>query len=82
METELRSHLEALANAYATARRLELVTVARLATGDWRFFERVNAGSSFTARKYDTIVAWFSANWPADIEWPDGVPHQRSNKAA
>ncbi len=82
METELRSHLEALAKEYAAARKLELVTVARLATGDWRFFERVSAGASFTARKYDAIVGWFTVNWPSDLEWPDGVPRLPNDAAA
>jgi hypothetical protein len=49
---------------YAGERKLELVTVARLATGDWRFFQRVTEGASFTAKKYDGIVAWFADNWP------------------
>jgi hypothetical protein len=74
MESDLRSHLMACAAAYAAARKLEMVTVARLATGDWRFFERIDGGASFTARKYDTIMAWFSANWPRDLDWPIDVP--------
>ena len=83
MESELRGHLVALAERYAQARSLELVTVARLAAGDWRFFERVNDGdSSFTVRKYDAIVAWFSANWPADLAWPQDVPRPSHEAAA
>lgn len=74
MENELRSHLTSLAAAYCDARKIEMVTVARLATGDWRFFERVAGGASFTARKYDAIVGWFASNWPTDIDWPVGVP--------
>lgn len=81
MEAELRTHLIALATRYATARKIELVTVARLATGDWRFFERIEAGASFTARKYDGIVAWFAANWPDDTEWPDEITRPDASRS-
>lgn len=75
METELRSHLTACASGFAGARGLSLTTVGRLAAGDWRFFDRVEAGSaSFTARKYDEVVRWFSDNWPEGASWPADVP--------
>lgn len=74
MEADLRHHLTACAAAYGAAKKLEAVTVARLAAGDWRFFERIDSGASFTARKYDGIMRWFSKNWPAEIAWPADVP--------
>ncbi|WP_292038610.1 MULTISPECIES: hypothetical protein [unclassified Brevundimonas] len=74
METTLRRHLETCANDFAKATNREASTVARLSTGDWRFFDRLNEGASFTARKYDTIMAWFSVNWPSDAPWPADVP--------
>lgn len=73
MEPELRHNLFACAEAFAAARKLELVTVARLATGDWRFFERLVDGKSFTARKYDAVIRWFADNWPVGAVWPPGV---------
>lgn len=74
METDLKRHLVACAEAYAGVKRLEMVTVARLATGDWRFFERIETGASFTARKYDGIMGWFARHWPTDTAWPTDVP--------
>jgi hypothetical protein len=74
MEAELRSHLIRCAHAYAALRRLELVTVGRLAAGDWRFFERIEGGAGFTARKYDETIQWFSENWPEGEGWPSDVP--------
>jgi hypothetical protein len=82
MEAELRSHLTALAEAYSAARGIEMVTVARLATGDWRFFDRVEGGASFTARKYDAIICWFAANWPDSAAWPNDVPRPAARGAA
>lgn len=83
MEDELRNHLAVLAETYAKARGLEMVTVARLAAGDWRFFDRVDSGdSSFTIRKYDAIIRWFSGNWPAGLNWPTDVPRPAIEVAA
>ncbi len=74
MESELRTNLRTCAEAYAGARAIELSTVGRLAAGDWRFFDRIMDGKSFTARKYDETMRWFSANWPDALAWPVGVP--------
>ncbi len=74
MEAELRANLLSCAKAYAEAQGLEVVTVARLAAGDWRFFERMQNGRGFTARKYDEVVAWFSSHWPERVAWPASVP--------
>ena len=82
MEAELRAHLVRCAQAYAAARKLEIVTVGRLAAGDWRFFERIESGSGFTARKYDDTIKWFSDNWPADAVWPEDVDRPAPQDAA
>ena len=74
METELRSNLLACASAYAEARSVSLSTIGRLAAGDWRFFDRVEEGSTtFTARKYDEVIGWFSDRWPEETPWPSEV---------
>lgn len=82
MEADLKRHLVACAEAFGAARKLESSTVARLATGDWRFFERIDGGASFTARKYDAIMGWFSINWPADAAWPSNVPRAEARSEA
>lgn len=74
MESTLRRHLQTCATEFAKATEREPSTVARLATGDWRFFDRINEGASFTARKYDAIMGWFSANWPDGVAWPNETP--------
>lgn len=74
MENTLRHHLETCASEFAKATGREASTVARLSTGDWRFFDRLRDGASFTARKYDAVMLWFSVNWPGDLQWPQDVP--------
>jgi hypothetical protein len=74
MENELRDNLLKCATVYAEQRGISLSTLGRLAAGDWRFFENLNKDDkTFTARKYDEVVQWFSNNWPDDLVWPDGV---------
>lgn len=74
MEREGKLHLCRTAEVYAAAKRIQLPTLGRLAAGDWRFFDRLSQDDkTFTARKYDDVMRWFSLNWPADVEWPKGV---------
>lgn len=83
MEHELRESLLRTATAYAGAKNISLSTVARLAAGDWRYFDRLSLdGVSFTARKYDDVMEWFSANWPEGAQWPEGVQRPQHERAA
>jgi len=70
----MRLHLRACAEAYAATRKIGLTTVGRIAAGDWRFFTKLQNGeTTFTARKYDDVISWFSVNWPVDAAWPAEV---------
>lgn len=83
MEKELRINLLSLAKSYADARAIGLPTLARLAAGDWRFFDRLlDDEKTFTARKYDEIIQWFSDNWPADKAWPGAVARPAVKESA
>lgn len=74
MENELRQNLLMCAGAYASKREIGLSTLGRLAAGDWRFFDNLSKDDkTFTARKYDEVLIWFSANWPDDLDWPDDI---------
>ena len=83
MEQELKDNLRRCAESFAAARGLKLPTIGRLAAGDWRFFERLdNDEKSFTARKYDQVIGWFSENWPPDTKWPKGLQRPEPQRAA
>lgn len=74
MERELIRNLKAVAAAFVAARTMGFSTLGRLAAGDWRFFDHLDDGSkTFTARKYDQVMSWFSDNWPDGATWPEGV---------
>lgn len=74
MENELRDNLLRCARAYAEARKLQLSTLGKLAVRDARFFTNLEGdATTFTARKYDEVIGWFSDQWPPDAEWPEGI---------
>ena len=74
MENELKLHMRACADIFAAAASVQIATVAERAAGDWRFFDRIEHDKTFTARKYDQVMSWFSANWPEGADWPSDVP--------
>lgn len=75
MERELAANLLLVARLFADARKLSLTTLGRLAAWDGRFFENITDPSkTFTARKYDEVLAYFSAHWPdEEIAWPEQI---------
>lgn len=84
MEPELRANLLALATAYGAAMNMEKATVAQRALGDWRFFQRLEDKdtASFTVRKYDGAVLWFSSNWPEGLDWPASISRPATRDVA
>ncbi len=81
MENELRHHLVTCAAAFVAATGLSMATVGRQAANDWRFFDRIANGSGFTAGKYDEVMRWFAARWPADAAWPADAPRPEAAAA-
>ncbi|MEH2513461.1 uncharacterized protein YigA (DUF484 family) [Nitrobacteraceae bacterium AZCC 1564] len=74
MENDLKQHLMSCATAFAERRNMKLTTLGRKAANDSPFFTRLmESRTSFTARKYDEIIQWFSDHWPADLDWPAAV---------
>ena len=58
---------------------MKLTTLGRKVANDSPFFARLaDENRTFTARKYDEVIEWFSKNWPDDLSWPLGVPRPSS----
>ena len=74
MEQKLRTHLLDLGAAYCAETGYAMKTVAQKACGDFRFFDRVQNGASFTVKTYDRAVRFFWDNWPRGYEWPADIP--------
>lgn len=83
MERALKDNLLRCAIAYSEGSGLRISTIGRLAVNDWRFFSNLPFGpQTFTVRKYDEAIAWFSSNWPASTAWPEDVLRPSEEAAA
>lgn len=67
------AHLLCLANAYQRATALEDVTLSHRVFGDSKKLAALRSGADITVTRFNNAIIWFSANWPADLEWPEQV---------
>lgn len=74
MEEVLASNLLKLSAIYCESQALNPSTVGRQCAADGRFFLRIRQGKTFTVKKYDDVLLWFSLHWPEDLSWPEEVP--------
>ncbi len=63
----------ALTEAFTKATGLEAKTVSWRVFGDSKKLAAVAAGADLSTRRFEAAVAWFSANWPVDADWPASV---------
>lgn len=82
-----------LLSVYLTASLKAETTVSRLATGSGSTFQRLRIVDGSGKRKHRIsteraakALAWFSDNWPDDLEWPAEIerpdPTAKSKDAA
>ncbi|WP_411836737.1 hypothetical protein [Paracoccus sp. ME4] len=71
-----------LADLYVEHSGLKQSTVSTYAAGDGKFFGSLESGmAGCTFRRADKVTAWFSENWPADLEWPRDIPRPTKPKS-
>jgi hypothetical protein len=70
-----------VATAYCEANRLSLARVSTVVFNDGKALTRLAAGGDLTTRSFERAMAWFSANWPEGLAWPDGVERPASDAA-
>lgn len=73
MEEFLRASLLDLADRFEAACGVTPATAAKRALNDNTFFARIEGGAGFSVRTADRLLQWFSDNWPADAQWPEGL---------
>lgn len=69
-----------LADIYGTHAGLSHWRVAFLLRGDGTFLKKLRDGATCTLKTAESVLAWFSANWPADLEWPAGIARPLAQK--
>jgi hypothetical protein len=71
------NHLLRLARLYGAHVKsppLSLNRVGVRAGTHTRLFERIEAGRGCHSETFGRVLAWFDANWPADLAWPRDIP--------
>lgn len=78
-----------LTEAFAVGTGLAVSTISRKATGSGDTYRRLGLTDHegkpvhrTTTERMERAVRWFQLNWPADLEWPKGVPRPTDQRAA
>lgn len=78
----LTKQLLTVAQAYCDASEVSLARVSTIIFRDGKKFRLMEAGADLTTGNFEAAMAWFSANWPADAEWPAGIARPAVTEAA
>lgn len=73
----MRAQLLFLAERYSVATNRSWSRVSTVVFNDGKKLRLIAGGGDLTTRSWENAVAWFSANWPEDCEWPSAVPRPR-----
>ena len=79
---DYRANLLTVAKAYGHATNRSLARVSTLVRNDGKFFDRIEKGAGCTMATYGLCMRWFSKNWPAGAEWPEGVDRPTADEGA
>jgi hypothetical protein len=70
----LIAKLLTLSDAYSTKTGVNLRLLSDRIFSDRRRLENLQAGSAdLNTRSFEKAMLWFAANWPEDLDWPEGV---------
>ena len=73
----LTEQLLTVASAYSEKTGTSLSTIStKLFNGGGRL-SAIASGGDLNTRNFESAMAWFSENWPKDLDWPAGVGRPR-----
>lgn len=71
-----------LIQTYAAHSGLSVVTVSKKIGSHNRLALRLSRGLGCSSTTIRNTSAWFHENWPADLEWPAGIPRPQIKKVS
>lgn len=71
-----------VADAYCEAKKLSRARVSTLVFNDGKKIDLIANGADLSTGKFESAMSWFSANWPADVDWPTGIPRPSASASA
>lgn len=81
---EQKHALTTLAETMAAHQGVTHFAISMRALGKGDFFKKLLSGGDCRTTTAARVLAWFSENWPSDLEWPADIPRpsQRKKEAA
>lgn len=79
MGMDQRKALISLVEAVAAHNGVTHFAISMRALGKGDFFKRLMEGRDCRTSTAERLLAWFSANWPDDLEWPSDIPRPKPN---
>lgn len=67
------SDLITIAEHYQAALGIEAKTLSFRVFGDSKKLTALKAGADITTGRFNSVLLWFSANWPEGLDWPAGI---------
>ena len=77
-----REELLVLSGAFAEHIVRSEATLSNRIVGHARLFSRLRNGLGCNVETLEKAYAWFSGNWPSDLEWPRHIPRPPKSKEA
>lgn len=75
-----RTALIELAELLAAHQDVTHFAISMRALGKGDFFKNLKEGRDCRTATAERLVAWFSTNWPADLEWSRHIPRPPKQK--
>lgn len=80
-DMDMKHPLVALSEALAAHEGVTHFAISMRAKGKGDFFKRLmNPDADCRSKTRDSMIDWFAANWPRDLEWPRDIPRPPRKK--
>lgn len=70
---KLTKQLIIVAEAFAKATEISMVTLSKRLFGRGDRFACIEAGDDLRTKKWEALMLYFSKSWPKGVAWPKGI---------
>lgn len=71
---DLRQQLICVADAFCLASGMSKARLSTIVLSGGKRLQRIEEGGDLGTARFESVMRWLSANWPAEAEWPASVP--------
>jgi hypothetical protein len=70
----LREQLIMTSDGYCAFTGMSRSRLSTILLSGGKRLDMIHAGGDIGTARYESAMSWLSENWPAGLDWPDGVP--------